>query len=302
MIRFSVAPEEAGLRLDAVVASRASVPRARAADAVRNGAITVDGARAKPALRVAPGAVIAGVVEVPTTDAPAGEAIPVTIRYEDERVLVVSKPAGLVVHPAGGHPGGTLVNALLGLGVPLAGADPARPGIVHRLDKDTSGLLLVAKDDAAREHLMEALRRREVERTYLALVRGRPAASGTIDAPVGRHPTRRTLMAVVDGGRPAVTHFRTLATTARVALLEARLDTGRTHQIRVHLAHVGHPVAGDRTYGGGSAGAELGLDRPFLHSLRLAFPHPDDGRTVVVEDDLPPDLRAVLERAGLKAG
>jgi 23S rRNA pseudouridine1911/1915/1917 synthase len=217
--------------------------------------------------------------------------------------MVVSKPAGLVTHPAHGHEGGTLVNALLALGQPLAAASSSRPGIVHRLDKDTSGLLLVAKDDEAREFLVDALRRHEVERTYLALVRASmPAASGTVDAPIGRHPSRRWAMSVLPGGRPAVTHYRVLRDNGTVALLEVGLETGRTHQIRVHLSHLGHPVLGDPTYGGRSElAAELGLDRPFLHAVRLAWPHPSDGRRIELADDLPPDLVAVLRAAGVPA-
>jgi 23S rRNA pseudouridine1911/1915/1917 synthase len=206
-----------------------------------------------------------------------------------------------VTHPARGHEAGTLVNALLALGEPLAGMGSTRPGIVHRLDKDTSGLLLVAKDDAAQQFLVEALRDRRIQRVYLALVRGiPPAASGTIDAPLGRHPVKRRSIAVVAGGRPAVTHYRVVAKTDKAALLEVTLETGRTHQIRVHLAHLGHPVLGDRTYGGVSElSRSLGLTRPFLHAIRLSFPHPTDGRTIEVTDPLPPDLSAALTTANL---
>jgi len=214
----------------------------------------------------------------------------------------VSKPSGLVTHPARGHDSGTLVNALLGLGGPLAGLGSTRPGIVHRLDKDTSGLLLIARDDDAQQFLVDALRRREVERRYLALVRGAPpAASGTIEAPVGRHPVRRRQMAVVTGGRPSVTHYSVLAKGDGLTLLEARLETGRTHQIRVHLSHLGVPVLGDRTYGGVSELARsLGLGRPFLHAWKLTFPHPTTGAPVAVSDLLPDDLTEALQRAGLE--
>jgi len=240
-------------------------------------------------------------VALPEEQPPGPEDIPLEVRYSDDRVLVVSKPAGLVTHPAAGHRGGTLVNALLALGEPLAPRDPARAGIVHRLDKDTSGLLLVAKDDGAHAFLVAALKDRRIERTYLALVRGRPpAASGTVDAPIGRHPARRWVMAVVAGGRPAVTHYRVLAAERRCALLEVRLETGRTHQIRVHLAHLGCPVLGDRTYGGASElSRELDLARPFLHAIRLAFPHPDDSRRVEVTDELPEELGVALAAAGI---
>jgi 23S rRNA pseudouridine1911/1915/1917 synthase len=301
MIRFRPRPSEVGERLDVVVARRASITRTRAQRAIRSGAIAVDGVEAKPSYRLEGEELIAGEIPLPVVPKPGAEDIPLAVRYSDERVLVVSKPAGLVTHPAAGHPSGTLVNALLALGEPLAGRDSIRPGIVHRLDKETSGLLLIAKDDAAQSYLVDAIRSHRVQRVYLALVRGRPGSeTGTIEAPVGRHPVRRRLMAVVASGRSAVTHYRILGSTASVSLLEVSLETGRTHQIRVHLSHLGHPVVGDGVYGGGGeTAAGLGLTRPFLHACRLAFPHPDDGRMIAVDDPLPPDLEAVLERAAL---
>jgi 23S rRNA pseudouridine1911/1915/1917 synthase len=255
----------------------------------------------RPSYRLEPGDSVAGSIAVPTVELPEAEDIALTLRYDDDRVLVVSKPPGLVTHPARGHASGTLVNALLGLGVPLSGATSIRPGIVHRLDKDTSGLLLVAKDDAAQESLVAAMKARRIERRYVALVRGRPPAdSGTIEAPIGRHPVKRRLFAVVPGGRPSVTHYSVRWVGERASLLDLRLETGRTHQIRVHLAHLGHPVLGDRVYGGVSElSRELELTRPFLHACSLRFPHPDDGREVFVEDELPGDLTASLEAAGL---
>ena len=300
-VSFRAVAREAGERIDAVLARHARVTRTLAQRALRDGAVTVNGEVARPSLRVAEGDEVEGTVPQPTFSPPAAEDIPIEVRYDDERVLVISKPPGLVTHPAAGHETGTLVNALLGLGVSLSGAGSTRPGIVHRLDKDTSGLLLVAKDDEAWTHLVEALRRRDVERRYLALVRGTPASSsGTVDAPMGRNPVHRRKMAVVPDGRPAVTHYRTLRGDGKVTLLEATLETGRTHQIRVHLAHLGHPVLGDRAYGGWSDRvAELGLTRPFLHAYQLAFPHPDDNRRVAVEDPLPEDLVTVLEALSL---
>ena len=301
MISFRVGPEDSGARLDVVVAKHGSVPRTLAQRALKEGAITVDGASARPSHRVEIGQLVEGEMPSSGLDAPEARDIPIEVRYEDERVLVVSKPPGLVTHPARGHEQDTLVNALLGLGGPLSGAGTARPGIVHRLDKDTSGLLLVAKDDAAHEFLLEAMRVRDIDRRYLALVRGRLAApTGTIEAPVGRHPVKRRLMAVVAGGREAVTHYKELNSNEEVSLLEATLETGRTHQIRVHLAHIGHPVIGDRTYGGGGdLATRLGLTRFFLHAWRLAFPHPDGGRKIEVEDPLTVDLLTALEKAGL---
>jgi 23S rRNA pseudouridine1911/1915/1917 synthase len=303
MIRFKPRTAEVGRRLDVVLAERASVTRTLAQRALKSQTVTVNGHRARPSHRLEDDDLVSGSIPLPTFAPPEPEDIEVQIRYSDDRVLVVSKPPGLVTHPARGHDAGTLVNALLALGEPLSGAGSTRPGIVHRLDKDTSGLLLVAKDDAAQASLVAALRDRRITRRYLALVRGvMPAASGTIEAPVGRHPVRRRLMAVVPDGRPAVTHYRVVEAKARgdVSLIEATLETGRTHQIRVHLGHLGHPVLGDRVYGGASDRARsLGLERPFLHAWRLEFPHPDDGRPVPVVDPLPADLAAALEAADL---
>jgi 23S rRNA pseudouridine1911/1915/1917 synthase len=301
MIRFEAGPDEAGERVDVVLARRATVTRTLAQRALREGLITVSGRAVRPSHRLEQGEVIVGEVPTPTFAPPAAEDIPLEVRYRDPRVLVVSKPAGLVTHPARGHLDGTLVNALLGLGVPLAGEGSIRPGIVHRLDRDTSGLLLVALDDEAGAFLTDAIRRRAVERRYLALVRGAVAeASGTIEAPIARHPTKRRLMAVVAGGRPSVTHYRRLDGTDSATLLDVRLETGRTHQIRVHLAHLSHPVLGDRVYGGlGETARALGLNRPFLHAWHLAFPHPDSGEQVAVSDELPEDLAGALKSAGL---
>ena len=300
-VAFSAGVEEAGARLDVVLAKRAGVTRGLAQAAIKDGTVTVGGRTVRPSHRLEEGEPVSGSVAVPTVDLPQGEAIHLTLRYDDDRVLVVSKPAGLVTHPARGHETGTLVNALLGLGVPLAAATSIRPGIVHRLDKDTSGLLLVAKDDAAQEYLVDALRARRIERRYVALVRGRPPAdSGTIEAPIGRHPVKRRLFAVVPGGRPSVTHYEVRGAGERIALLDLKLETGRTHQIRVHLAHLGNPVLGDRVYGGVSEVSRgLGLSRPFLHACSLRFPHPSDGREIHVSDELPDDLARALEGAGL---
>lgn len=302
--RFVAAAEDAGLRIDVVLARRAGVARTAAQKALAAGKVTVAGRIARSSHRLLEGEPVEAHLEVAGVAPPGPENIPVVVRYEDERVLVVSKPAGLVTHPAGGHETGTLVNALIGLGGPLAHEGSDRPGIVHRLDKDTSGLLLVARDESAHAFLVAALKDHRVERRYLALVRGRPQApSGTIDARVGRHPQRRRLMAVTPSGRPAVTHYKvvesfsapSLASSGPVSLLEVTLETGRTHQIRVHLAHLGHPILGDGTYGGASpAAAALGLGRPFLHARALSFPHPGDGRTISVTDPLPPDLATAL--------
>jgi 23S rRNA pseudouridine1911/1915/1917 synthase len=227
---------------------------------------------------------------------------PLAVRYEDDRLLVVAKPAGLVVHPGPGHPTGTLVNALLGrpgTSLSAGGGAADRPGIVHRLDKDTSGLLLVAKDDPTHTALARDLAAHRVERRYLALVQGRlPGGTGTVDAPVGRHPRDRKRMGVVaTGGRQAVTHWRVLETFPAVQLVEATLETGRTHQVRVHLASLRHPLVGDRAYGADpTLATRLGVPRPFLHAWRLAFTHPATGTRIDLTEPLPPDLQAVLDR------
>jgi 23S rRNA pseudouridine1911/1915/1917 synthase len=303
VVRFRVDEPEAGGRVDAVIAARTKAPRSLVQASLRAGELTVNGDPVRPSHRLAAGDVVEGAVAERPGGPPEPEDIPVAIRYSDERVLVISKPAGLVTHPATGHRSGTLVNALLALGVPLSSLGSDRPGIVHRLDKDTSGLLLVAKDDDTHRFLKEALRDRRVERRYAALVRGSPrAASGTIDAPLGRHPTRRRLMAVVPGGRPSVTNYRVVAEAAGAALLDVSLESGRTHQIRVHMAHLGHPVLGDRVYGGVSDKSRaLGLERPFLHARSLSWPDPVDGRMITVEDPLPGDLAAALDALGLPA-
>jgi 23S rRNA pseudouridine1911/1915/1917 synthase len=222
------------------------------------------------------------------------EPATVPLAYEDAHVLVVDKPAGMTVHPGGGTGAGTLAAQLLSLGA--TGGDPERPGIVHRLDRDTSGLLVVARSEEAFAALQEAIRRREVERRYLALVRGRPQSrSGRIDAPIGRDrrdPTRRSLD--TDEPRDAVTWFEVVELLPEHALLDVRLETGRTHQIRVHLAAIELPVSGDATYG---VTGDLALGRQFLHAHRLRFTHPVTGAEVDLESPLPDELAAALERA-----
>jgi 23S rRNA pseudouridine1911/1915/1917 synthase len=220
-------------------------------------------------------------------------APPFTIAYEDEHLLVVDKAAGIVVHPARGHHEGTLAQLLAGT---AAGGDPERAGIVHRLDRDTSGLIVVARSEEIHGLLQHALAQRHIEREYLALVLGRPPArTGTIEAPIGRDPQVRTRMAV--GGnfpREARTHFEISRALAGFTLLSVKLETGRTHQIRVHMQAIGHPVAGDPEYGAPGA---LGLERQFLHAARLAFEHPLGGERVEVRSALPEDLARALERA-----
>jgi 23S rRNA pseudouridine1911/1915/1917 synthase len=288
-------------RLDEVVAELAGVSRARAARWAEEGLVAVDGQPRPKSHRLRGGERLTwDPPAAPPAGGPVAEDLPLTVRYEDERLLVVAKPAGLVVHPGPGHPTGTLVNALLGRSATRlsAGGTAERPGIVHRLDKDTSGLLLVAKDDDAHLALSRDLAAHRVERRYLALVQGRlPAATGTVDAPVGRHPRDRKRMAVVaKGGRRAITHWRVLESFPAVQLAEATLETGRTHQVRVHLASLRHPLVGDRTYGADpTLAARLGVARPFLHAWRLGFAHPADGHRVELTEPLPPDLQSVLD-------
>jgi len=295
-LRLAVGPDEAGRRLDAVVGGLDEVgSRAEAQRLIEAGRVLVDGRAVPKRHLLAEGE---SVDVRPAAPPPAGiepEDVPLTVRYEDEHLLVVDKPAGVVVHPSAGHRGGTLVHGLVARDI-AGGKDPARPGIVHRLDRDTSGLLVVARSERAHRRLQRMMRDRLVDRRYLALVHGAAPPALTVDRTVGRDRRVRTRMAVgAADGREAVTHLRRLEELGRFSLLEARLETGRTHQIRVHLESVGHPVVGDRVYG--RRPERLGLDRQFLHAARLAFPHPETGEPVEVESPLPADLRAALARA-----
>jgi len=294
-LSFSVADSDAGSRLDRALASRDEIgSRSLAERLLRDGAVRVDGAVRPKSHRLEPGSV----VEVELPDAPGAlepEPVTVSVLYEDGDLLVVDKPAGLPVHPGAGERRATLAGQLLTLGA-AGGPDPERPGIVHRLDRDTSGLLLVARSEEAHAALQQAIRRREIERRYLALVRGRPRSrTGRIDAPIGRDrrdPTRRSLD--TDEPRDAVTHFEIVETMGEHALLHVRLETGRTHQIRVHLAAIGLPVAGDAQYG---VAGDLGLERQFLHAHALRFRQPSSRNEIEITSALPPDLEAALERA-----
>lgn len=294
---FVVAEGDAGARLDVLVAREAGVSRASAARLIAAGEVQVDGAAAAKSLRIEAGARIEVARRADAAPIQA-EDIDIRILFEDEHLMVVSKPAGLVTHPAPGHAGGTLVNALLAHGA-AGGSDPDRPGIVHRLDVGTSGLMIVARAQEPYERLIEAMSARKISRTYLALVEGSPDADSlTIDAPIGRSPKHRKKMAVVATGKPAVTEVRVVERHAETALCEARPITGRTHQIRVHLAAANHPVVGDPAYGRTKhLAVALGLSRPFLHAARLAFAHPITAARVELEDPLPADLVAALERA-----
>jgi 23S rRNA pseudouridine1911/1915/1917 synthase len=255
--------------------------------------VVVDGRSQPKSHRLAGGEEVELEVQ-PRATAPTPEPMDLRIAFADEHLLVVDKPAGLVVHPGAGHPTGTLVHGLLGTAA--GGDDPFRPGIVHRLDRDTSGLLVVARSEFAHRRLQRLLRERAMERVYLALVRGRPRSRrGRIEAAIGRDrsdPTRHSLDTA--SPRDAVTHFEVEELLGEHALLRVRLETGRTHQIRVHLAAIDLPVAGDREYG---VAGDLGLARQFLHAAELSFPHPISGRQVEVHSPLPSDLESALERA-----
>lgn len=298
-----------GARLDVALARQLGITRSRAAARIDAGEVDVSGRRAVKRRRLSTGD------EVSVRDTRSQEPAPAPplppVRFADEHLAVLAKPAGLVVHAGAGHAGDTLVDSLLAAGVPLApAAGTLRPGIVHRLDRDTSGLLIVAKTDEAYGGLTTALRAREIRRGYVALVRGRPTATrGRIDAPIGRDPGHRTRYAVVTSGKPAVTRYRVTEVgeapcdpPRTVSLLSCTLETGRTHQIRVHLAGLGHGIVGDPVYGvTGSLAASLGLNRPFLHAAELAFTHPVTGESVELSESLPDELHRVLLAAGVDA-
>jgi 23S rRNA pseudouridine1911/1915/1917 synthase len=294
--RLAVPPSAAGERLDRFLAGLTELgSRAAAERLLHEGRVLVDGSQRSKSHRLSGG-------EEVELDIPEGrpsdlvpEDLALRVPYEDEHLLVVDKPAGIVVHPSAGHAEGTLVHGLLGEGI-AGGEEAGRPGIVHRLDRDTSGLLVVARTDEAHRRLQDLVRTRELVREYLALVRGRPRShAGRIEAAVGRDrvdPTRMSLDTATP--REAITHFELVELLREHALLRVRLETGRTHQIRVHLAAVDLPVSGDPVYG---IPGDLGLERQFLHAARLAFAHPLTGADIDVESPLPDDLTEALERA-----
>ena len=295
-MQLLVGPEHAGERLDVFLAPTVG-SRAAAQRLIDAGLVMVDG-EPRPKKHAVTAGELVDVQPAPEREEPDVPDATFAVAYEDDHLLVIDKPAGVVVHPARGHRAGTLVQAL---GDRVAGGDdPRRPGIVHRLDRDTSGLLIVARTEAAHAALKEMLRRREVTREYLALVVGRPTArAGTIDAAVGRDRRVRTRVSTdTDEPRPAITHFETEDAFDGFTLLRVRLETGRTHQIRAHLLAIGHPVVGDREYGH----AGLGLERQFLHAERLAFTHPTTGAAIDVRSPLPADLQRGLVKAGRSTG
>lgn len=299
----AVGPADDGVRVDVALAGWLDESRGRAQGRVDAGEVTVDGAPVAKSHRLREGQRVRVGTPAPA-EAPVPDAVPV--RYEDQHLLVVAKPAGLVVHPgAGSGPReASMVDALAGMGVSLAdpcgphtsGCPTGRPGIVHRLDRGTSGLLAVAKTVTAYEGMVALFKTHDVDRVYTALVEGVPdPPRATIDAPIARSTARRTRFAVDAGGRPAVSHYDLDESFARAAALTVRLETGRTHQVRVHLSAIGHPVCGDQAYNASAAlTAELGLDRPALHARHLEFTHPVTGARVSVDEPPPADLTAAL--------
>jgi 23S rRNA pseudouridine1911/1915/1917 synthase len=296
--RAFVAGDDAdGRRLDVVLAAGAGLSRAAAQKLIADGLVRVDGEPAPKKHLVRAGERVAWEPPPEPTARLEAETVPYAVIYQDDWLLVVDKPAGVVVHPAPGHEHGTLAQGLVAEGA--RGGHESRPGIVHRLDKDTSGLLIVARREEAYQRLVAAMERRDIHRLYLALLAGDlPQDAGTIDAPIGRHLRDRKRMSLHTAApRRAVTHFEVLGRVPGFTLVRVRLETGRTHQIRVHFSALGYPVAGDVQYA--RPPRPPGLARQFLHSARLAFPHPRDGREIVCTSPLPPELSAFLEDLGL---
>ncbi len=295
-------------RLDLVVGAMEGLTRSIARRLIESGLVTVDGAPQKPSLKLRGGETIRVTIPPPVPAAPAAEAIPLEVLYEDGDLVVVNKPAGMVVHPGAGNPGGTLVNALLGHCRDLSGiGGELRPGIVHRIDKDTSGVLVVAKNDHAHHALSNQFKAHSIKRVYLALVYGSPGSDkGRIDAAIGRHPVdRKRMSGAARRGKEAITHWRVVGRFPGLTLLRLRLETGRTHQIRVHLSEAGHPLVGDATYGGSGRLTAIHdqklrslikkLGRQALHAKTLGFIHPVSGEYLEFDTDLPPDMARIIE-------
>ncbi|GAB4536753.1 MAG: RluA family pseudouridine synthase [Anaerolineae bacterium] len=290
-----------GERLDRYLArTLPDLSRSQVQRLIRNGLVVLNGHKPRPGVLVSPGMRVTVRIPPAPPDKPLPQKLPLDVVYEDDALLVINKPAGMVVHPAHGHSNATLVNALLARYPDLAVGDVGRPGIVHRLDKDTSGLVVVAKTEEALKHLRSQFKSRQVQKTYLALVRGQPVTpEGIIEAPIGRDPRHRQRMSVIAGGRPARTRYQLLEDLGDFCLLAVWPETGRTHQIRVHLAWLGVPVAGDLVYGrerrAHRAKDDLGLERQFLHAWRLSFERPDGTGIVELEAPLPADLSQVID-------
>ena len=299
---LTAATEHAGVRLDAFLSADGALTRSQAARLIAEGRVRVNGKPAAKSARLSGGETVT--VDVPQLREPAlpPQDLPLDVVYEDDDVIVVNKPTGLVVHPAPGHPDGTLVNALLHhCGDSLSGiGGEKRPGIVHRIDRDTSGLIIAAKNDAAHLALSAQLKDHSLSRTYECLVTGNMKQdSGTVDAPIGRSSADRKKMAVVPTGRRAVTHWEVVARYPGVTHLRCRLETGRTHQIRVHMAYIGHPILGDTVYG--AKKPVPGLTGQCLHATGLRFIHPRTGEPVELHCPLPPEFTAMLQKLQSKA-
>ena len=298
-VRLTVPGEDGGVRLDSfLAASLPELTRSAAARLIETGQVTVDGRTASKGARLCGGEAVEAALPEPEAIEALPQEIPLDVAYEDGDVIVVNKPAGLVVHPAPGHPDGTLVNALLyHCGDSLSGVGGAlRPGIVHRIDRDTSGLIIAAKNDAAHQALSAQLQDHTLARTYECIVTGSlREEAGTVDAPIGRHRTDRKKMAVTDrGGKRAVTHWEVLERFPGYTYVRCRLETGRTHQIRVHMAYIGHPIYGDTVYG--AKKPVPGLTGQCLHAVGLRFVHPRTGEQVEVSCPLDEEFAAVLEK------
>ncbi|MEX2272047.1 MAG: RluA family pseudouridine synthase [Vicinamibacterales bacterium] len=302
---FRAGAEHEGLRLDHFLSGLIpDISRSQLQRLIRDGRVRAGGEHVKPGATVHEGVVVD--VEIPPAlpSTVAAEAIPLTVLHDDSDLIVVDKPAGMVVHPGAGHRQGTLVNALLHHVDDLSGiGGEERPGIVHRLDRGTSGLMVVAKNDAAHRELSRQFQEREVAKTYVALVWGVVETGRRIDLPIGRDPKDRQKMSTrARHSREAITRVVKAEQLRGVTLVELAIDTGRTHQIRVHLNAINHPIVGDATYGGvrrhvpADVRAVSRLERPFLHAHKLSFTHPSDGRTMAFESPLPPDLQGVLDR------
>ncbi len=293
-ISFTVPTSEE--RLDQFLSRQGKLTRSQVQKLIREGQVTVNDRAARPSQRLRAGDRVGLSLPSPPPLSPLPEQIPLTILYHDDDLIIVDKPPGLPVHPAPGHAQGTLINALLARFPHLGQMEGSRPGIIHRLDKDTSGLLVVAQNEPARLRLSQQWQSRSVVKRYLVLVRGRPPTEGIIEAPIARHPKQRQRMAVVEGGREARTSYQAVRYLNGSTLVEVTIQTGRTHQIRVHFSAIGHPVMGDRIYGVSSPH----LPRQFVHAIYLCFRHPTSGEELEFHSPLPTDLAQALEhRMGL---
>ena len=303
IIQATIAPSAHGWRLDRALADAVpTLSRERLKVLINSGAVSQGSVLARdPAKKAAAGEIFSVAIPAPAPAHNEAQEIPLVVPFEDEHLLVVDKPAGLVVHPAAGNLDGTLVNALLHhCGGSLSGiGGVARPGIVHRIDKDTSGLLVVAKTDRAHEGLAKQFAVHSIDRRYLAIVGGRPAPEGTVDAPLARSPSNRKKMAIVQGGKRAVTFYRSLRSFRDAAMVECRLETGRTHQVRVHMASIGHALLGDQTYGRDKGATKALLDtlsfrRQALHATRLGFIHPVTRQPMAFDSAMPADMQELF--------